>query len=338
MNVIDKIVSKQDITIDELENLNDEENEIVNYLIFSLTQNLKYFNKNNKIEILFNTLASKTIDDLECYKKYPIFYQKLIFDHGLSKCEKEKIYNYIKNYELNDYVTQKLIDINLLFKCDILVPQSDNLTIQILNEINKSKNIYDINKYDDMIKNIPIFKLAITIGMDEKFMMIYSKFKIIKHLKISTDNLIKLYYNKMNNYSDESLKYIKTSIALKYNAIMYNTTKQNHYADALYELQLAKLNEHGNYFALFDLIVICYYQERYRHYLDNIILDNVELLSKLCKSKDGNTLLPIIKVITNKYYQHISDKAKNQINKIYFNDSDDKIISDLSTLLMNLNL
>jgi hypothetical protein len=317
MSIIHKILNREIIKLDDLNNIDYEEYEIVCSLLYSFTNDSKFKIANSKITNLISSTKNK--NELDYYKKYPLYYQKLIFNYEIFNCDKNKLRQFIVNYPLNEYVTNLRKEHFLFYHLNIITPNSCNPYIAICETIfNTSVDHID----DDTVKSIYSYKLCVSLGINEIVAFLFVKHKILSDMsvkyRINIRNHLEYTVDTLKKFNDEFAIKLLDKVTLKHDAIMYNSTHNIHYAKQILTKQLHKLKTDPNDLSLRDIIYFYHYHNSaFSTQLEEILINNKQVLINMQKKVIPELLLSIIKDLISETNTDLSDETKVMIQDIF---------------------
>jgi hypothetical protein len=314
MSIIRKILKSEIVTLTDLENLEPEECEIVNYLLYNITLDKRFFIRNNKITNLLLNIKDKS--DFDYYKKYPLFYQNLVFYYELLQCDFADRQKFISEYPPNEFLTNSRREYHTFVSTNVMPLNPINEYLILCNLITKS-NVDNIDIFDENIKIVYTYKISVALGMNETVALIHVKYRLMNLVNMKNSTKITLYKNILNDIDDDTIEHIKDLIKLKYNVLYYNATGDRRYAVVIFSIQKDILQRKPEYFSLYDILYICMIYNEYLPQLEEILSKNIVILSSLQKSKYKNTIISLIKKLTEKSNTTLSDETKSLVEDIF---------------------
>ena len=255
LSTIDKLVLLQPITLSDIEKSSDEEKNIIYFIL-----NKYFFTYENK-----TTYTNLNDIPFELVSKYPILLEKYIFENEMKNQKNEDKKSFILNYPKNTFVT--LGKSNLLYSyCGII---SDDMSIKKLEEkilkLNGDDSKLDYKELssfcyfsNDVIKLMESLEKSVDeMSSICEFLTVTRVDNLIKkkNLKIKMVNITKFIEYILDKLQDKN-SYQYNSLYLKYNAMMYNNTRDTKYSEIVYNYQISNYAKNKNIISFHDICML----------------------------------------------------------------------------------
>jgi hypothetical protein len=338
MSTIQKVLSKKIVTLDELYTLTNEEYEICCSILYKRFGDDRFNLKENKYRKILHNIAS--VNELDYLKKYPSYYQYLIFFFGLMKISKEEQYNFIKEYPVNEYINEYTKMFYIFQFCNKLEDIVYKPLFHIIKIIGERMDARLIDNYEDIIKLSYTYRQNVAFGINENAALLFCKSKIIYrarcNYKLNINTVSKVLKKNIKLIDDELVGFIKRIIFIRRYATKYEITRNHNYIDKIFDIQFNQFSKDKNSIILTDLIIICQKYKKYSHHLEKLLVENKkELIDIQLMQHQSTYVLPSIKLLVSKSNTILSDKTKEMIEDIFFSDiHNEKINKNLDDVLI----
>ena len=317
--MIDDILLNKDLSRDEFDNLTDEERFIVYDYIYNISKCPNYEIPNNEITLFLDDISQKTLNDFDRFKKYPVYYQFLIFMKRKSHISKHDMKNFISSYELNDYFTVKIKEYFLFTHCNIIDNPTNQDLILLNNVIKKLFSLKNALIFIDERTVDPMIKLFEFFNIPRQILNISIKFWYIKNCKKNHINVmpeLNDLYTEISDPQFENYYDLKKYIELYHDSQHYNISKRTFFRERTFQNTKYFFDKRKSYSLLADLLVLM--SINIDPTINELISDNVVILEQLENSSLCNNYLPTIKsLINNKTL--INDHSRTILEGVFSN-------------------